>query len=226
MGKNKLKKFEENKSFGNLVQPSRDKLLNHFELKGKWSEEFFENTNPVILELGCGKGEYTLAMAQKYPDKNFIGVDIKGARLWRGAKTAWESKQKNVGFLRTQIELIYKAFDENEISEIWITFPDPQIKFRRAKHRLTHPLFLERYRQILKEDGIIHLKTDSEFLHGYTHGIILGWDHEVLFSNHDIYHPSNKDVPEEITSVQTFYEKKFLEEGKKITYLRFRLNKK
>ncbi len=221
MGKNKLKRFAENKTFENVFQPNRQEMIGGFDLKGNWNKEFFQNENPIVLELGCGKGEYTVALAQKFPDKNFIGIDIKGARFWRGAKTAVENGMKNVAFVRTQIELIDYAFAQNEISEIWITFPDPQIKFRRTKHRLTHPEFLRKYHKVLAENGLVHLKTDSEFLHGYTHGVIQMEGHEVLISSHNVYHPDNKELPEEITSVQTFYEQKFLEENKNITYIRF-----
>ena len=161
MGKNKLKRFAENKTFDNVFQPTRQEVMGEFDLKGNWNAEFFKNENPIVLELGCGKGEYTVALAQKYPDKNFIGIDIKGARFWRGAKTAVENGMKNVAFLRTQIELIDYAFGENEVSEIWITFPDPQIKFRRTKHRLTHPEFLKKYHKVLTENGLFHLKTYS-----------------------------------------------------------------
>lgn len=223
MGKNKLKRFSENQTFDNVIQPTREQLLTGFERRGKWYE-FFKNDNPIVLELGCGKGEYTVALAEKFPNKNFIGIDIKGARFWRGAKTAIEKGLKNVAFLRTQIELIDYAFAKNEVSEIWITFPDPQIKLRRTKHRLTHPDFLQKYNQVLTDSGLIHLKTDSEFLHGYTHGIIQMEKHNVLISNHNIYNPDNRELPEEIISIQTFYEQKFLEKNKNITYIRFSLN--
>ncbi|MFV0305810.1 MAG: tRNA (guanosine(46)-N7)-methyltransferase TrmB [Moheibacter sp.] len=223
MGKNKLKRFSENQTFDNVIQPTREQLLTGFERRAKWYE-FFKNDNPIVLELGCGKGEYTVALAEKFPNKNFIGIDIKGARFWRGAKTAIEKGLKNVAFLRTQIELIDYAFAKNEVSEIWITFPDPQIKLRRTKHRLTHPDFLQKYNQVLTDSGLIHLKTDSEFLHGYTHGIIQMKKHNVLISNHNIYNPDNRELPEEITSIQTFYEQKFLEKNKNITYIRFSLN--
>lgn len=223
MGKNKLKRFSENQKFNNVIQPTREQLLTRFERRAKWYE-FFKNDNPIVLELGCGKGEYTVALAEKFPNKNFIGIDIKGARFWRGAKTAIEKGLKNVAFLRTQIELIDYAFAKNEVSEIWITFPDPQIKLRRTKHRLTHPNFLQKYNQVLTDSGLIHLKTDSEFLHGYTHGIIQMEKHNVLISNHNIYNPDNRELPEEITSIQTFYEQKFLEKNKNITYIRFSLN--
>lgn len=223
MGKNKLKRFTENKTFENVVQPTREEMINDFPLKGNWNKDFFKNDNPIVLELGCGKGEYTIALAEKFPKKNFIGIDIKGARFWRGAKTALEDGKNNAGFLRTQIELVDYAFAENEVSEIWITFPDPQIKFRRTKHRLTHPEFLQKYHKVLNEKGIVHLKTDSEFLHGYTHGIIQTAGHNVLISSHNVYHPDNRELPEEVTSTQTYYEQKFLDERKNITYIRFTL---
>jgi tRNA (guanine-N7-)-methyltransferase len=166
--KNKLKRFKENVTFDNVIQPSRDDLLNgNVKFKAKWLSEVFKNDNPIVLELGCGKGEYTFGLAKKNPKKNFIGIDIKGARFWRGAKTAVESKLSNVFFIRTQIELLNKIFSDNEVSEIWITFPDPQIKFKREKHRLINLNFIELYMKSLIPNGIINLKTDSEFLHGY-----------------------------------------------------------
>lgn len=223
MGKNKLKRFAENKTFENVVQPTREEIMSDFPLKGNWNKDFFKNDHPIVLELGCGKGEYTISLAEKFPEKNFIGIDIKGARFWRGAKTALEDGKNNAGFLRTQIELVDHAFAENEVSEIWITFPDPQIKFRRTKHRLTHPDFLRKYHKILNAKGIIHLKTDSEFLHGYTHGIIHAEGHKVLVSSHNVYHPDNHELPEEVTSTQTYYEQKFLDKNKNITYIRFAL---
>lgn len=224
MGKNKIKRFAENKTFHNVVQPTREEMINSFPLKGKWNSDFFKNDNPIVLELGCGKGEYSVGLAQKFPDKNFIGIDIKGARFWKGAKTAIEQNMFNVGFLRTQIELVDHAFAENEVSEIWITFPDPQIKFKRTKHRLTHPEMLRKYHHILKPGGLVHLKTDSEFLHGYTHGIIQMEGHKVHISNHNIYNPDNTELPTEVTGIQTFYEQMFLNENKNITYIRFSLN--
>ena len=221
--KNKLKRFKENLNFKNLFQPERDELnKNSFKLRGKWNKLFFKNNNPIILELGCGKGEYTTTLAKQNPDKNFIGIDIKGARIWTGAKESIEQKLKNVCFIRSQIELIDKFFLENEIDEIWITFPDPQLKVQRKKHRLTNSVFLAQYKRILKKDGFVNLKTDSEFLHGYTLGLIEGMGIKPVFSNHDIY--SNNNAPKEVLSIKTFYEKKFLE-SKKITFLRFNFNK-
>lgn len=218
--KDKLKRFRENETFPNVVQPTRDELLSRFPLKGNW-HSFFNNHHPIVLELGCGKGEYTLALAQRNPEVNVIGIDIKGARFWRGAKTAVESNLKNVAFLRTQIELIDHCFAPEEVSEIWITFPDPQIKFSRTKHRLTNLQFLKKYQQILQKEGWIHLKTDSEFMHGYTLGLLNGLNIPITYSNHDIYH--REGAPKIVTDIQTFYEKMFLVENKPITYLQFRL---
>ena len=220
--KNKLKRFKENEKFDNVIQPSREELTdNLFELKGKWSENLFKNDHPIVLELGCGKGEYTVELARQNPDKNFIGIDIKGARFWRGAKTALEEGLDNVAFIRTQIELIEYVFAAGEVSEIWITFPDPQIKYKRTKHRLTNTEFLQRYKKILKEDGLMHLKTDSEFMHGYTLGLLHGEGHEILYAHHDIY--KNEYSPKEVTGIQTFYEKQYLEKSKSITYIRFKI---
>ncbi|WP_228853689.1 tRNA (guanosine(46)-N7)-methyltransferase TrmB [Aegicerativicinus sediminis] len=221
--KNKLKRFKENETFSNVYQPKRDKLLDGaFPIKGNWNLEVFKNNNPIVLELGCGKGEYTLALAERYPDKNFIGIDIKGARFWRGAKTALEKDIYNAAFLRIQIELIENCFASNEVDEIWITFPDPQIKYKRTKHRLTNLQFLNRYKNILKPGGLVHLKTDSEFMHGYTLGLLHGLNKEIIYSNHDIY--TNYGSPEVVTAVQTFYEQQYLENDKPITYLQFKLN--
>ncbi|XCF06218.1 tRNA (guanosine(46)-N7)-methyltransferase TrmB [Tamlana crocina] len=220
--KNKLRRFKENETFANVFQPTRDDLVNsNYNLKGNWQKEVFKNNNPIVLELGCGKGEYSVALAQKYPNKNFIGIDIKGARFWRGAKTAVEDNIPNVAFLRTQIELIEYAFAENEVDEIWITFPDPQIKYKRTKHRMTNTAFLQRYKKVLKPDGVVNLKTDSEFMHGYTLGLLHGEGHEVLYANHNVY--KQEGSPEDVTAVQTFYESQYLEQNKPITYIRFKI---
>ncbi len=221
--KNKLKRFRDNESFENVIQPTREEVLKgDFKYKGKWASDFFKNDLPVVLELGCGKGEYSLGLSKMYPHKNFLGIDIKGARLWRGAKTALETGNKRVGFLRTQIELIDLIFAPHEIEEIWITFPDPQTKYKRTKHRLTNSDFLQKYKKIIKPKGELILKTDSEFLHGYTLGLLHGEGHEVLEAHHDVYR--NTYAPEEIVGIQTFYEKQFLAEGKPITYIKFRIN--
>lgn len=221
--KNKLKRFKENESFENVFQPSREELLaKEFALRGKWNRDFFKNDNPLILELGCGKGEYSVGLAKRFPEKNFVGIDIKGARFWRGAKTAVEDRMSNVAFVRAQIELIDHLFAENEVDEIWITFPDPQIKYKRTKHRMTNASFLDLYKRILKPDGVVNLKTDSEFMHGYTLGLLHGLGHEVLYANHNIYR--NAGAPAEVTEIQTFYEKQYLQIDKAITYIRFKIN--
>jgi len=217
--KNKLKRFAENDTFPNVIQPQRNEIIRGFQLKGKWHEHF-KNSNPIVLELGCGKGEYTIGLARRFPNKNFIGVDIKGARFWRGAKTALQENLENTAFLRTQIELIDLLFEQDEVAEIWITFPDPQIKYKRTKHRLTNPTFIKKYQTILAPTGIVHLKTDSEFMHGYTLGLLHGLGCEVLYANHNIY--TNQGAPRDVLEIQTFYENQYLEVNKAITYIQFR----
>ena len=219
--KNKLKRFNQNLTFSNVIQPEREEVTSgEFRFKGKWRQDYFKNDHPIVVELGCGKGEYSIYLAQQYPEKNFVGVDIKGARFWAGAKESLELGLPNVAFLRTQIELIEDIFEENEVDEIWITFPDPQIKFKRTKHRLTNPTFLDRYRRILQPEGRIHLKTDSEFLHGYTLGLLQGKGWEVDYAHHDVY--GNPHSPKHVTAIQTHYERLFMEKGRLITYLSFR----
>jgi tRNA (guanine-N7-)-methyltransferase len=221
--KNKLKRFKENETFHNVYQPKREELLNNsYDKKGQWREKVFNNNNPIVLELGCGKGEYTVSLAERNPNINYIGIDIKGARFWRGAKTAIEENLYNVAFIRTQIELVEYVFGENEVDEIWITFPDPQIKYKRTKHRMTNLAFIERYRKILKANGIMHLKTDSEFMHGYTLGLLHGVGYEVIYANHNVY--KLEGSPKEVTDIQTFYESQYLEQDKAITYIRFKIN--
>ena len=214
-----MKRFAENETFSNVIQPKRSEVIAGFRFRGNWSDHF-KNDGPIVLELGCGKGEYTLGLARRFPEKNFIGIDIKGARFWRGAKTAQEEQLANVAFLRTQIELIDLIFEENEVAEIWITFPDPQIKYRRTKHRLTNQAFLQKYQTILQPSGLIHLKTDSEFMHGYTLGLLHGLGCEIIYANHDVY--KNEGSPESVLEIQTFYENQYLEKGKPITYIQFR----
>ncbi|MEC8830415.1 MAG: tRNA (guanosine(46)-N7)-methyltransferase TrmB, partial [Bacteroidota bacterium] len=217
--KNKLKRFKENETFDHVFQPKRETLVeNKFIFKGQWRQKFFKNKNPLVLELGCGKGEYAIGLAEKFPYKNYIGIDVKGARFWRGAKTAKENQLSNVAFVRAQIELIGFLFGANEVDEIWITFPDPQIKYKRGKHRLTNPDFLKRYKHILNQTGVVHLKTDSEYMHGYTLGLLQGLGHEIQYANHNVY--QQEGSPDEVTEIQTFYEKTYLEKGKAITYLR------
>lgn len=219
--KNKLQRFEENRFFQNLFQYSYEQVIKGFPLKGKWHKEFFANDHDIVLELGCGKGEYTIGLARKYPEKNFIGIDIKGARLWRGLKTAEEEGLKNVAFIRTRIDLIEYFFAENEVSDIWITFPDPQIKATRERKRLTSPLFLNRYSKIMRPGGNIHLKTDALLLYDYTREIIDQEGHQLIDFNEDVYHSELKN---EVTAIQTFYEKMWLSYETPIKYLKFSLN--
>lgn len=218
--KDKLRKFRENETFTCLYQPKTEEVLNNdYPLKGKWGQQVFKNNHPIILELGCGKGEYTIALSEKYPDKNFIGIDIKGARLWKGAKFAQEQNRNNVLFIRTRIEFITSLFSANEISEIWITFPDPQIK--RVRKRLTGTLFLDRYKLFLKPDGIIHLKTDSQYLHQYTLASARQNKLTVLEANNNIYGSGRAD---DILSVKTFYETHYIKRGLPITYMAFKID--
>ena len=222
MGKDKLRKFRENEEMHNVVQPTTEEAINGLHLKTHWSKKQFGNNQGIVLELGCGKGEYTVEMARRCPEKNHIGVDIKGARLWRGAKSATDEGLDNVAFLRTRIGFIENCFGENEVEEIWITFPDPQIKYKRAKHRLTHPEYLLKYAKLLKSGGTVNLKCDSEYLHGYTHGIIQMLGLEIEESYHDIYAQiqPNEGI---LFDVITHYESIWLNQGKAITYLRFKL---
>lgn len=221
MGKNKLARFAENATFINLIQMSFEEIkeLGQCPLKGKWRENFFGNDKPLVLELGCGKGEYTVGLARKYPEKNFIGIDIKGARLWRGCKTSNEENMKNVAFIRSHIQMITSYFDSNEVDEIWITFPDPQLK--KPNKRLTSERFLQLYSQILKPQGLIHLKTDSAELYDFTlNEVLKPSNREVLYHTDDLYH---SDFTEEVIEIQTFYESMYLKQGKPITYIKFRL---
>ena len=218
MGKDKLRRFAENETFPNVFQPKLGFPPVGFELKGKWNETFFKNNNPIVLELGCGRGEYTVGLAEHFPDKNFIGVDRKGARLWRGAKTAVENAMSNVAFLRVMIDQIDYYFDKDEVSEIWITFPDPQPQESLIKKRLTSPRFLDRYLNFLKPGGLIHLKTDSAPLFDYTLEIVAERNHNLKVHTHDLY---TSGLANDILSIKTTYEKIFLAKGMKINYLNF-----
>ena len=223
MAKNKLQKFEELKSLTNTIQPEKTDLLNdRFGLKGFWNREF-KNNNPIVLELGCGKGEYTINLAKKFPTNNYVGIDIKGSRIWKGAKHATENKLNNVRFLRTQIEFLPYCFSSMEVSEIWITFPDPQIKYRRRKKRLTSFEMFSKYKRVLKEKALIHLKTDSQFLHGYTLGVLERLNSKIIVSSHDIYN-SNLISKYDYLNIKTFYEKKFLKNNLAITYICFQIS--
>jgi len=223
LGKNKLERFAENKTFEHFFQPTFDDLIAGFPLKGKWHTDFFGNTNPIIIEIGCGKGEYTVSLAASYPDANYIGLDKKGARLWRGGKTSKENQMGNVAFIRTHIEQIEHLFSPGEVSEIWITFPEPQPRNSKAKKRFTSPQFIERFRKIMKPDGVIHLKTDSNLFYNYTLEVIKDDGHNLLYSNADLY--SNTEDPriKDVIKVQTFYEKMWLAEGIKIKYLEYKI---
>ena len=208
------------KDYPHVEEPTLEEMKEGFHLKGKWKKTFFKNDNPLVLELGCGMGEYSVGLAEKYPDKNFVGVDIKGARIWQGATESLEKGMKNVGFLRIRIDWIESCFEKEEVDEIWITFPDPQVKKRRGTKRLTHPSFLNRYKNILKEDAPIHLKTDSQFLHGFTLGVIAAAGHILEDSTNDLYTDYTK---REHMEIKTHYEQIYLDRGLPITYLRFRL---
>ena len=213
MGKDKLRRFAEISTFPNVLQ-----LDEGLPLKGNWSKEHFKNTNPLVIELACGKGEYTVNLAQLFPEKNFIGIDYKGNRIWRGAKTALEENIENVAFLRIQIENILNYFDEGEISEMWITFPDPQPQLSREKKRLTFPGFLEKYKKILKTGGILHLKTDNDGLHDYTFEKINQLGLILHTKTEDLY---NSEFVDDVLSIKTYYEKKYLATDKNINYLKF-----
>jgi tRNA (guanine-N7-)-methyltransferase len=219
LGKNKIRKFSELNSFKNVLQPELDEIFNTpFRLKGKWREEYFRNDYPVILELGCGKGEYTVSLAERYPLANFIGVDIKGARIWVGARYAIDHCLNNVAFIRTRVEFIGSFFSINEIDEIWFTFPDPQLKRKRHKKRLTSPVFLEMYRQFLKKEGLIHLKTDNRELFDYTRDLALNNGFRIHNITENLYDSEINGAAKEI---KTFYEKQFLDKGMNIYYMSF-----
>ena len=213
MGKNKLKKFAEMETFSNVFQPPYDP-----QMKGHWRERYFHNTNPIVLELGCGRGEYTVGLARRYPNKNFIGVDIKGARMWAGAKEAELAGLSNVAFLRTNIEFITEFFSSDEIDEIWITFCDPQMK--KATKRLTSTFFMQRYQRIVKPNGLIHLKTDSPFLYTYTTEMLKLNPYPVLANTADLY--ACGQYPD-AQALQTHYEKQWLERGMSIKYIEWQL---
>jgi tRNA (guanine-N7-)-methyltransferase len=223
MGKNKIRRFEENLTFEHVVQPAFTELSREpLRYSGRWNAEFFKRDAPLVLELGCGRGEYTVGLARLFPEKNFIGVDIKGARIWRGAKTAVELGLRNVGFLRTHVDHILRCFGEHEVDEIWLTFSDPQIG--KARKRLTSPLFLDRYKHIMRPGGIIHLKTDSPLLYEYTLEQIAEKGLPVFEQSDDVYKDLIHRVSGEeqaILNIRTYYESMWLEEGRTIHYVRF-----
>lgn len=213
MGKDKLRKFAEVATFANVVQLDAGKAY-----KGQWASKFFKNNNPVVLELACGKGEYTVNLAKLFPQKNFLGIDYKGNRIWRGAKTAIEESIDNVGFLRIQIETILEQFAPGEVDEIWITFPDPQPQDSREKKRLTNPNFLARYKEILKEGGVMHLKTDNDGFYAYTVEQIENLKLNKIKETTDLY---NSDLVDEVLSIKTYYERKYLADNKNINYVQW-----
>lgn len=215
MGKDKLRKFAEVATFKNVVQLDAGKAY-----KGQWSSKFFGNDKPLVLELACGKGEYTVNLAKMFPERNFLGIDYKGNRIWRGAKTALEEGIENVGFLRIQIETILDHFAENEVSEIWITFPDPQPQDSREKKRLTNPNFLAKYRLILGDAGIMHLKTDNDGFFAYTMEQIEGQNLPVLKHTTGLY---SSDLVDDILSIKTYYERKYLSIDKNINYVQWKM---
>ncbi|MGW8317422.1 MAG: tRNA (guanosine(46)-N7)-methyltransferase TrmB [Bacteroidales bacterium] len=221
MGKNKLSRFRELETFDKVFQPPFEEFFQkEYHLKGKWCREVFGNDHPLVLELGCGKGEYTIGLARRYPERNYMGVDIKGARIWKGARTAHLEGIPNVAFLRTRIDFMRSFFAPGEVSELWITFPDPQEKTRRRKKRLTGAAFLNMYRAFLKHDALIHLKTDNPSLYRDTFDLVRFNEMPVERNSSDLYREQWDD---ETVKIQTFYEKHFLEEGARIHYLSFRL---
>jgi tRNA (guanine-N7-)-methyltransferase len=225
MGKNKLERWAEMAEFPHVFQFSGSHVKNEdFLLKGKWAEHFFKNNNPLVLELGCGKGEYTVGLARRFPNKNFIGIDIKGARIWRGAKISLEEGLKNVAFLRARIDFINHIFSAKEVDEIWLTFSDPQPRVSKAKKRLTSPDFLQRYSGICKKNAIIHMKSDSDLLYEYTREVIRLYKLEKIVDTGDLYGDDFDrfdSETREILDIRTFYEQIWLEKKKKIKYLKF-----
>ena len=223
MGKNKLAKFADMELFPHVFQVSSHEVLagKEFANKGKWNAMYFKNNHPIVLELGCGKGEYTVGLANLFPEKNFIGVDIKGARMWTGAKDSFERGMCNVAFLRTNIEMIHHFFAKDEISEIWLTFPDPQMK--KVTKRLTATNFMKLYQQVMKEEGMIHLKTDSNFMYTYTCEMAAANSFPVVFSTDDLYASTINDP---ILGIKTYYEQQWLERGLTIKYMQFLLEKR
>jgi tRNA (guanine-N7-)-methyltransferase len=218
MGKNKLQKFDDMAEFSHVFQFPFSVLQEKgkFHLKGLWNKKFFKNDNPIVLELGCGRGEYTVGLGRIFPDKNFIGIDIKGARMWSGAKEALENNMTNIAFLRTHIELSAHFFDKDEISEIWLTFPDPQMK--KTGKRLTSTRFMSIYQGFLKDGGIVHLKTDSNFMFTYTCEMIKSNNYTADICTDNLY---NTGFTDDILSIKTYYEQQWIERGIDIKYIRF-----
>lgn len=224
MGKQKLIRFAEIATLPNVFeQVQRSPIVPEFKLKGNWHGQYFKNNNPIVLEVGCGKGEYTVGLAKQYVNKNFIGMDLKGNRIWVGAKQLLANKLNNGGFLRCRIENIESCFAKNEVSEIWITFADPQPQKARENKRLTAPRFLAHYANILKPGGIIHLKTDSTLLYEYTLEIIHAQKHKLILHTNDLYKNTPPDIEPALLGIQTHYEKLFTAKGFSINYVQFQL---
>ena len=227
MGKDKLRKWKENKSFDHVFEPDLQSAVKGEDqsMKGKWAD-IFKNDNPITLELGCGKGEYTLGLARKYPNRNFVGVDIKGHRFWRGAKTAQKESLTNVAFLRTRLEFIERYFEKDEVSELWITFSDPQPKDEKGTKRITSPIYIERYKNILKPGSLIHVKTDSVLLYELSKDGYLEKGYNILLDSQDVYGELVNRVEEDLVdalNIKTYYERRWLSEGKKIHFLQLKL---
>lgn len=223
----KLQKFSEFKQFSNSFTYLYDEYLvenTFFKLYGHWNKNYFKNNAPIVIELGCGRGEYTVGLAQKYPNKNFIGIDYKSNRMWMGAKIALENKLTNVAFLRTKIEFLHKVFSQNEVDELWITFPDPQIQKSREKKRLTHPRFLELYKQFLNPTGYVHLKTDNSIFFDYTLEVLTQLNIQPILVSQNLYNENEHPEFNEVKSIQTYYEKLFSEQGHTIKYCKFQLS--
>ena len=219
MTKRKLQRFAENDVFPNVFQPELMYPPVDHEIKGCWNKKFFRNNYPIVLELGCGRGEYTASLAGMFPDNNYIGIDFKGARLWRGAKTALENNWNHVAFLRIQIQQIENYFAQEEAHEVWLTFPDPQPQKNRERKRLTSPRFLSMYKKILNKTGVIHLKTDDQGLYEYTINMVKENEFVILDSTPDLYH---SELYSDVLQIKTTYEKIFVAKGSKICYLKFR----
>ena len=227
MGKDKLRRWKENETFDHVFEPNLQDAVKGIdgEMKGKWSE-IFKNDNPITLELGCGKGEYTVGLARKYPNRNFVGVDIKGHRFWRGAKTAQEESIPNVSFLRTRIEFIEKYFDKDEVSELWITFSDPQPKDEKGTKRITSPFYIEMYKNILKPSSIINIKSDSVLLYDLSKEGYLEKGYDIQIDSQDVYGELVDRVEEDLRDaleIKTYYEKRWLSEGKKIHFIQLKI---
>jgi len=227
MGKDKLRKWKENETFDHVFEPNLQDAVKGIdgEMKGKWSE-IFKNDNPITLELGCGKGEYTVGLSRKYPNRNFVGVDIKGHRFWRGAKTAQEESIPNVSFLRTRIEFIEKYFDKDEVSELWITFSDPQPKDEKGTKRITSPFYIEMYKNILKPSSIINIKSDSVLLYNLSKEGYLEKGYDIQIDSQDVYGELVDRVEEDLRDaleIKTYYEKRWLSEGKKIHFIQLKI---